>query len=92
MDSLPILKVAVLDDNRIAVFPKTKRADFQYVYREAAGVSWDDASGCFVSSHLRSWSSQMWFEHILSTVESGLGLQMVLTDNTEGVEFLRQRS
>lgn len=83
METSPILKVAVLADGRTAVFPESKRADYQYVYREAAGVYWDQAMGCFVSTLPQEWSPQKWYQHIVSVVRSGVGLQMTLTRDTE---------
>lgn len=83
METSLIFKVAVLDDGRVAVFPQSKRADYQYVYREAAGVNWDQAMGCFVSTPPQEWTPQKWYQHIISVVWSGIGLQMVLTADTE---------
>ena len=83
METSPILKVAVLPDGRTAVFPESKRADFQYVYREAAGVYWDQSMGCFVSTPPQEWSPQKWYQQILSVVRSGVGLKMILTADTE---------
>jgi hypothetical protein len=83
METSPILKVAVLTDGRTAVFPQSKRADYQYVYREAAGVYWDQAMGCFISTQPQDWSPQKWYQQIVSVVKSGTGLQMVLTADTE---------
>jgi hypothetical protein len=82
METSPILKVAVLPDGRTAVFPQSKRGDYQYVYREAAGVYWDQAMECFVSTPPQEWSSQKWYQHIVSAVRSGVGLQMILTADT----------
>ena len=83
METSPILKVAVLNDGRTAVFPESKRADYQYVYREAAGVYWDQAMGCFVSTPPQEWTPQKWYQQIIAVVRSGVGLQMVLTPDTE---------
>ena len=83
METSPILKVAVLADGRTAVFPESKQADYQYVYREAAGVYWDQTMECFVSTPPQEWSPQKWYQQIVSVVRSGVGLHMVLTGDTE---------
>jgi hypothetical protein len=83
MNTTPILKVAVLDDGRTAVFPESRKADYQYVYREAAGVYWDQKLGCFVSTPPQEWTPQKWYQHILAIVRTGVGLQMLLTPETE---------
>jgi len=83
MDTCAILKVSVLDDGRTAVFPESKKADYQYVYREAAGVYWDQEQGCFVSTPPKEWTPQKWYQHIVAIVRTGVGLQMVLTPETK---------
>lgn len=82
MNTSPILKVAVLDDGRTAVFPESKKAEYQYVYREAAGVYWDQEQGCFVSTPPKEWTPQKWYQHILAIVRTGVNLQMVLSPET----------
>jgi hypothetical protein len=81
-ETSPILKVAVLDDGRTAVFPESKKAMYQYVYREAVGVSWNQEKGCFVSTPPQEWTPAEWYQHILGVVRSGVGLQMILTPET----------
>ena len=83
MDTSRILKVAVLEDGRTAVFPEDKKALYQYVYREAAGVYWEQGLGCVVSTHPGEWTPQQWYQHIVDIVRTGVGLQMVLTPETE---------
>ena len=83
MDTSRILKVAVLGDGRTAVFPESKKAMFQYVYREAAGVYWEQKSGCFVSQSPGEWTPQQWYRHIIGIVKTGVGLKMVLTPETK---------
>jgi hypothetical protein len=83
MDTSRILQVAVLEDGRTAVFPETKKAMYQYVSREAAGVYWDQALGCFVSTPPGEWTPQQWYKHIVAIVSTGVGLQMVLTPETK---------
>lgn len=83
MDTSRILKVAVLEDGRTAVFPESRKAMYQYVYREAAGVYWEQESGCFVSTPPGDWTPQQWYQHIVTIVKTGVGLQMVLTPETE---------
>jgi len=83
METSRILKVAMLEDGRTAVFPESRKAIYQYVYREAAGVYWEQELGCFVSTPPREWTPQKWYKHILAIVRTSVGLQMVLTPETE---------
>jgi hypothetical protein len=83
METSRIVKVAVLEDGRIAVFPESKNAMYQYVYREAAGVYWNHELGCFISTPPGEWTPQQWYQHIVAIVRTGVGLEMVLTPATK---------
>ncbi|MHB1309538.1 MAG: hypothetical protein ACYDC1_07675 [Limisphaerales bacterium] len=83
METCSIENVAVLGDGRTAVFPKSTKGMWQYVYREAAGVYWEPDLGCFVSTPPREWTPQKWYQQIISVVRSGVGLEMLLTSETK---------
>lgn len=51
---------------------------YQYVYREAAGVYWDNENHGFKSVPIKDKPCSEWFSHIVSVVRSGLGLELVL--------------
>lgn len=55
---------------------------YQYVYREAAGVYWDNDRKGFKSSEApREWSYSDWFNHIIAVVKTGLGIEMKLSND-----------
>ena len=82
METAQIQRVAVLDDGRFAVFPDRKEAAWQYIYREACGVYWNQQLGCFHSYEPpRTWGNKEWYEQIISIVNSGLGLRMRLASD-----------
>lgn len=54
---------------------------YQYIYREAAGVYWDDNQKGFKSTPIEDWSVSEWFLHIVNTVESGLGIGLKIDEN-----------
>ena len=83
MKTIQILKVAVLGDGCLGVFPASRTDMFQYVYREAAGVYWDDDKGCFKSTQPEEWTLDKWYQHIVAIVRSGLGIQLVLCPETD---------
>ena len=58
------------------------RERYQYIYREAAGVYWDQQMKGFKSTRLRDWSCSQWFLHIASVVKSGLGIELNLSPDT----------
>ena len=84
MKTIPIEKVSVLPDGRLGVFPKIKDSLYQYIYRAAAGVSWNENEGCFQSTEPKEWNYQKWYRQILSVANSpDLGRRLVLNEKTE---------
>lgn len=79
MESIPIVKVAKLSDGRLGVFPEAPKPIYQYVYRAAAGVSWDKSLGCFQSTIPREWNYRDWYQQIVSVVRSELGVRLQLS-------------
>lgn len=56
---------------------------YQYVYREAAGVYWDQTLKGFKSTELKEWSAAQWFVHIIDIVRTGIGANLVLRDSIQ---------
>lgn len=56
MENIGIIKICVLQDKRLAIFPDKYSNGYQYVYREAAEVYWDNDLKCFVSPVPREWN------------------------------------
>ena len=56
------------------------KPDYQYVYREAAGVYWDPALRGFKSTALKDWTPSQWYSHIVDIVRLGLGIELRLSD------------
>ena len=54
---------------------------YQYIYREAAGVYWDQAKQGFKSTPMKEWSCSQWYKQIVSVVRSGLGVELVLANH-----------
>lgn len=82
METMPILKVAKLDDGRLAIFPATPMAIYQHIYREAAGVYWDNSLGCFHSTAPLHLTCPDWYRQVVSVVRSGIGVRLYLSPNT----------
>ena len=54
----------------------------QYVYRAGAGVYWDQELKAFKFSTKNDGDFVKWFTHVLSIVESEMGLTLRLDQNT----------
>lgn len=84
--SLALLKVEVLPSGELALYPSEADGSYQYIYREAAGVYWDPAHQRFhaplTGYDAKNWSLADWYQHIVATVVSGLGIYLTVTDST----------
>lgn len=56
---------------------------YQYVYREAAGVYWDEIQKGFKSTTINEWTISEWFLHIKDIVKSGLNVELTIDENVE---------
>lgn len=54
---------------------------YQYNYREAAGVYWDENQKGFKSTPIKEWTVSEWFLHIKDIVKSGLGVDLEMDEN-----------
>jgi hypothetical protein len=71
-------RVELLDSGALFVgLAGTGDPDYQFVYRAAAGVSWDPLLRGFRSEPMREWPAARWFSHIVSVVRSELGVHLV---------------
>jgi len=81
----PIRKIEAADDGCTRVFPETVSSVFEYVYRAAAGVYWNKELLCFQSSNPNNWDNwghKEWLIQITVAVNSELGENLILTDET----------
>lgn len=82
-----ICKIEVTDSNELlAVLDAPGDPDFQFVYREAAGVYWDPQRNGFRSTPIQEWSCSDWFFHITDIVRSGLHVSLKLAPEVEWVD------
>jgi hypothetical protein len=82
MNSETINKIEVLETGELLVGIESQgKPMFQYVYREAAGVYWDQSRKGFKSTPMREWSCSQWFKQIIEVVRSGFGVELKLGAN-----------
>ena len=74
-----------MQDGRLAVYPASILALCEYIYRAAAGVSWNSDFGCFQSAAPQDLNHRKWYGQIVSGVRSELGVRLDLTPDTEFV-------
>lgn len=79
MDLETIIRVEVLDTGELLLGLKGQgKPIYQYVYREAAGVYWDEQRHGFKSTPMKEWSCSKWFFQIVGVVQSSLGVELCL--------------
>ena len=66
------------------------KSSYQYIYREALGVYWDEDNHGFKSTELKDWSHSKWFTHIVFVVKSGLNLELQLSSKAKWVNIPEQ--
>jgi hypothetical protein len=77
LDCETINRVEVLDTGEFMLGIEGQGSSmYQYVYREAAGVYWDEGRHGFKSTQMKEWSCSQWCGHIIDIVQSGLGVQL----------------
>lgn len=57
------------------------RPMYQYVYRAASGVYWDESKHGFKSTPIREWTCSKWYKHIVSVVRGELGVEILLAEH-----------
>ena len=84
MEEIEITKIAVLESGEIRVTPVLNWNDFfQFIYRTATGVTWNETSQSFMSPAPQDWSLFDWYKNIVSSVTSEMGVLLKVTSKTE---------
>lgn len=79
------MRVEVLDTSELRlVLSSGGKASYQYVYREARGVYWDNDAGAFRGTERRKWTYAEWFAHIVE-VCADIGVTLALANSVEWV-------
>ncbi len=102
MDRETITKIKVNDAGELVLSLESNGDSiYQYVYRAAAGVYWDQENHGFKSTPMKKdWSCFQWYNQIVCVVKSELGVELVLSKNVSSenlpendqAEILRQHA
>jgi hypothetical protein len=86
MEIEEIGKIEILESNEMyVVLSSGGKADYQYIYREAAEVYWDNDKQAFKAPPTKKWSHSDWFHHIVGIAKTGLGISLIITNKTKWV-------
>ena len=84
MENIEITKIEVLASNELSVTPIVNWNDFfQFIYRTATGVVWNDKNQCFMSPIPKDWSHFDWYANIVASVISEMGVKLIITPETK---------
>lgn len=83
MKKITIDKVSVQEDGKLRIYPHIASPDYQYIYREACEVYWDQREKCFFSPVPREWDYKDWFGQIVCVARNGLGIVLNFSSTTE---------
>lgn len=80
---MEVINSVVLNPSNELVLGITGKGNpsYQYVYREAAGVYWDQDQIGFKSTPLGEWTISKWFFHIKDVVKNGLNVDLEMIEN-----------
>jgi len=70
-------------DKQERLFLRPESQTFEYVYRAAAEVGWDNEEKVLFSPRPREWSYYEWYRHIIGVVKSEYGCELFLCDKTK---------
>ena len=80
MEIEEISKIEILENGEMfLVLASGGKSMYQYIYREAAEVYWDNERKAFKAPAPRKWSYADWYRHIVAVAASGLGLSLRLS-------------
>ena len=72
-----INRIEVLDTGELFLGLESQgQPVYQYIYRAAAGVSWDQDKNGFKSTPMKERSCSQWFKRMVEAVRSELGVEL----------------
>lgn len=81
-----IIEIGIHADNRLYIKPERER--FDYIYRSAAEVHWDNKDKFLYSpTELKGWTYYDWFQHIIVIVKDECDCQLNITGATNWVNI-----
>jgi hypothetical protein len=84
MKTIEITKIEILKSGKLVVTPVENWNNlFQFIYRTATGVDWDEETKSFIAPSSKEWSYFDWYANIVTSVISELGVNLKTTQKTE---------
>ena len=80
-----IIEVGIDNKERIYIKPETR--DFEFIWRDASEVGWDDKKKVLYSPKPKEWTYFDWYRQIIMATKGEYGCQLLLTDKTEWINI-----
>ncbi len=80
-----IIEVGIDEKGRLYIKPQTQH--FEFIYRAAAEVNWDNKEMFLYSPKPREWSYYAWYKHIITIANDEYGCKLQLTDKTKWINI-----
>jgi len=91
MEIEEISKIEILENGEMfVVLSCGGKPMYQYIYREAAEVYWDNEVKGFKAPAPKKWSHTDWFKQVVSVAASGLAIELRLSNSTVWVNVPEQ--
>lgn len=76
-----VSNIGITDEGVIVIALESGgKPSYQYVYRAAAGVYWDQDAKAFIFATKNDGRYAKWFAHILNVLDDEMGLQLRLAN------------
>lgn len=75
-----IVEIGIDHLDRLFIIPAHQQ--FNYIYRSAAEVGWDDKGNFLFSPKPREWSYLVWYKHIVTIVKTEYGCTLFINPQT----------
>jgi len=91
METEDISKIEIMESGEmLVVLSSGGKPMYQYIYREAAEIYWDNEVKGFKAPTPRKWNHSDWFKQIIGVAASGLGINLKLSNATIWVNVPEQ--
>lgn len=84
MKKVEITEISITETGELLIKPKENKDNFfQFIYRTATGINWDDKKQSFKTPKPKERSYTDWYENIIDSVIDEMGEKLEVTSETK---------
>lgn len=80
-----IIEIGIDNNEKLYIKPETK--NFEFIWRDASEIGWDDMKEVLYSPKPKEWTYFDWYRQIILAAKSEYGCQLVLTEKTQWINI-----